>query len=148
MNSQTPPARLAHVRRLLTVIYFALFATVGVYWAVLETLAPNLEPRDPGVIKNVLQGLGAAVGAGVLYLRFSRIPSAIDLTAPDPGPGLARLQMYYIVSYALTEAVALYGFVLRLLGGTREESALFFFAAAGLFLLCYPRLPEDPGPRM
>jgi len=143
-----PTADAAAVGRLLKIIYFVLFATVGIYWVILEMLAPSLEPRDPGPLKTILQGLGAAVGAAVLYLRFSRIPSAIDPTAPDPAPGLGRLRMYYILSFALTEAVALYGFVLRLLGGAREDAALFFLAAAGLFLLCYPRLPETLGPRM
>jgi len=148
MNSHPPsPTDAAAVGRLLKIIYFVLFASVGVYWVVLETLAPNPEPREPGLVKNILQGMGAALGAAVVYLRFSRIPSAIDPIALDPAPGLARLRMYYIVCFVLTEVVALYGFVLRFLGGTREDTAIFFLAAGGLFLLCYPRLPENLTPR-
>ena len=144
MNSHPPPsADVAAVGRLLKIIYFVLFVSVGIYWVALEMLAPNLEPRDPGLVKNILQGLGAAVGAAVLYLRFSRIPAAIDPTAPDSAPVLARLRMYYILCFVLTEAVALYGFVLRMLGGAREDMAIFFLAAGALFLLCYPRLPEN-----
>lgn len=147
MNSHPQPsADAAAVGRLLKIIYFVLFASVGIYWVALEMLAPNLEPRDPGLVKNILQGMGAALGAAVVYLRFSRIPAALDPTAPDPAPGLARLRMYYIVCFALSEAVALYGFVLRFLGGAREDAALFFLAAGGLFLLCYPRLPENVTP--
>ena len=147
MNSPTPPAAdAAAVGSLLKIIYVVLFASVGIYWVVLETLAPNLEPRDPGLVKNILQGMGAALGAAVLYLRFSRIPAANDPAASVPAPGLARLRMYYILCFALTEAIALYGFVLRFLGGAREDSAVFFLAAGGLFLLCYPRLPASPTP--
>lgn len=147
MNSPTPPAAdAAAVGLLLKIIYFVLFASVGVYWVALETLAPSLEPRDPGLVKNILQGMGAALGATVLYLRFSRIPAAIDPVALDPAPGLARLRVYYILCFVLAEAVALYGFVLRFLGGAREDTAVFFLAAAGLFLACYPRLPVSPTP--
>ncbi|MGH9863636.1 MAG: hypothetical protein ACRD35_09470 [Candidatus Acidiferrales bacterium] len=131
----------------MKVLYFALFATVGLYWVVLEILAPGLEPRDPGIVKTVLQGVAAATAGAVLYLRFSRIASLLDASTPEPPNRLAQLRLYYILCFALSEAVALYGFVLRFLGGTRQETALFFLGSAALFLLCYPRLPTALGDR-
>lgn len=146
MNSHAPPAAgVAAAGRLLKILYFVLFGTVGLYWVVLEFVAAGLEPREPGLVKNILQGMGAAVGAGVVYLRFFLIPAALDAAAMEPAQRLARLRLYYILCFVLTEAVAIYGFLLRLLGGAPQDAALFFLAAAGLFLLCYPRLPDNGG---
>jgi F0F1-type ATP synthase membrane subunit c/vacuolar-type H+-ATPase subunit K len=55
---------------------------------------------------------------------------------------LARLRAFYIVCFALSEAVAIYGLVLRILGAGLDDSILFFAVAIGLFLLCYPKTPQ------
>lgn len=144
MNPHAPPATdVAATRRLLKILYFVLFGTVGLYWVVLEALAPNIEPRDPGLVKPILQGLGVAMSAAVLYLRFGRIAPLLDPAALGSPARLAQLRLPYFLCFVLAESVALYGLVLRLLGGSREDTALFFLATAALFLLCYPRLPES-----
>ncbi len=141
-GAELPRGESTLANRVLKVVYFALFSTVGLYWVVVEMLAPGLEPRDPGVVKTVFQGVAAATGGAVLFLRFSLIASLLDASAAEGVQRLAKLRVYYILCFALSEAVAIYGFGLRLLGGAREEAALFFVSAAGLFLLCYPRLPD------
>lgn len=131
-------------RRFLQILYFTLFATVGMYWLVLEMMAPGLEPRDVGAIKLPLQGVAGGTALGVLYLRFVRLAPLLAGSTTDLTQLVPRLRFYYILCYTLSEAVALYGFVLRLLGASREEAVAFFVAAVILFVLCYPRLPESP----
>lgn len=144
MNFHTPlGADVAAAGRLLKILYFVLFGSVGLYWVVLEMIAPGLEPRDPGLVKTILQGLGVAMCAAVLYLRFGRIAPLLGPSALGSSARLAQLRFLHILCYALAESVALYGFVLRFLGGSREDTALFFITSAALFLLCYPRLPQS-----
>lgn len=128
--------------RVAKILYFTLFATVGMYWMVLEIVARRIEPRELGVLKPALLGLAGATAVVVFYLRFSRIPPLLENPAGEPGRQIRQLRGYTIVCYVLSEAVALYGFVLRMLGGSRGDAIPFFAAAVGLFLLCYPRAPE------
>ena len=141
-SAPTDPAAFS---RFLKILYFTLFGTVGLYWLVLELLAANVEPRESGMEKTLLAALAAACGVVVLYFRFSRIPPLLAEASGDFSQRLARLRFHYILSYTLSEAVALYGFVVRMLGGAREEAAPFFLGAVALFLLCYPRVPPAPG---
>jgi len=139
------PTDLAAFSRFLKILYFTLFGTVGMYWLVLEMLAANIEPHELGPMKLSLAAAAAISGGIVLYLRFARLGPLLAETSGDFGQRLARLRFHYILCYTLSESVALYGFVLRFLGGSREEAIAFFLPAVGLFLLCYPRLPAAPG---
>ena len=139
---QSPQADLAAFNRFAKILYFALFATVGLYWMVLEMLAPKIASAEVGFLKTIFLALAAGTGAGVLLLRFGRIPPVLADTTGDAANRIQRLRLYYILCYTLSESVALYGFALRMLGARREDAALFFGAAVVLFLLCYPRLPE------
>jgi len=128
--------------RLLRVTYAAMFASVGAYWLVGEMLVGQIETSAPASVVRVLQAAAAVTVLLVLVLRFQRI-AALSATAPPPATAalLARLRVLYLVCFALAEAVALYGLVLRFLGASRADVTLFFLAAAVLFLLCYPRPP-------
>ncbi len=139
------PTDAAAFSRFLKILYFTLFGTVGLYWLVLEMLAANIEPHELGPMKHGLAAAAAIIGGAVLYLRFARLGPLLADASGDFGQRLARLRFHYILSYTLSEAVALYGFVVRVLGGAREEAIPFFVGAVALFLLCYPRVPAAPG---
>ena len=132
--------------RFTKILYFTLLASVGLYWAVLELVAGSREPVEVEGVKPMLLLLGGGLAVAVLYIRFSRFPPLLFDPNVELAQRLARLRFYYILCYILSEAVALYGFCLRLLGGTRAEAAPFFLAAVALFLLCYPRPPESGPP--
>lgn len=141
----TPRPSLGELRAfnlVIKILYIALFSAVGLYWVVAEMVASGLPPREPGVLRTALQAVAGVTAAAVLYLRFSRLGPLLGGSATEPNVRLSQLRVLYILCFALSEAVAIYGFVLRFLGGGREEAALFFLAAGGLFLLCYPRAPD------
>lgn len=147
MDYGRQPARTelqAH-KAVLLVLYFALLATVAMYWFVQELVAADREPAELGLLSTVLLIVGAGTAMVVLVLRFSLIPPLLSAATMEMAPRLARLRAYYIVCFALAEAVALYGFVSRLLGSSREDTIPFYLAAIVLFALCYPRAPETLG---
>lgn len=143
---QPSPTDVAGITRLMRIIYFTLLASLVLYWPVAELVFPKKEARELGIVKNVFQLLAAGTGAGVLYLRFVRIPPVLDDVTGDLATRLARLRLYYLVCHTLSEAVGLYGFALHFLGASRTEEVPFFAAAVTLFLLCYPRTPAAGSP--
>ena len=150
MDSGQPPARrdLKTYRLVLLVVYFTLLATVAMYWFVQELVAADREPAELGLLPTVFLVVGGSTVMGVLVLRFSLIPPLLSAATTELAPRLARLRAYYIVCFALAEAVALYGFVLRVLGSSHEDTIPFYLAAVVLFALCFPRTPEGLGSPM
>jgi F0F1-type ATP synthase membrane subunit c/vacuolar-type H+-ATPase subunit K len=129
-------------KRVIVVLYFALLATVPMYGIVAEVIAANRDATDPGVIKLVLLAVGAGTAAVVLFIRFSLIPPILHTPTMALRERLGRLRAFYIICFALSEAVALYGLVLRIMGAGLDDSILFFAVSIGLFLLCYPKTPQ------
>ena len=143
MKPASRPAEdgLQTFQRVTKIVYFSLLATVGLYWVILETVFAAVEERDLGIVKTVRLRTGGATAAGALYARLSLITPLLADPAAEPARSLVALRTYHILSFALSEAVALYGFVLRVLGASRAEVSPFFVAALFLFLLCFPRAP-------
>jgi hypothetical protein len=142
---QNPPrssSELNTYKRVIVILYFALLVTVPMYGIVAEVIAANREPADPGIIKLVLMAVGAGTAIVVLFIRFSLIPPMLHTPTMELTQRLARLRAFYIICFALAEAVALYGLVLRILGAGLSDSILFFAVSIGLFLLCYPKAPQ------
>jgi hypothetical protein len=76
------------------------------------------------------------------YFRRKRLFPALEklhLYANDTG-ALKEWRFSIILSLALTESIALYGFVLRILGASRRVSWPFFLASWILMLVWRPRL--------
>lgn len=128
----------------LKIIYVALFGSVGLYWAVLEMMAPERElPPEFGPVKLALYVFAGGAAAGVLYLRFSRIGPLLLAPAVDATQQLTQLRVFYIICFVLSESVGLFGFVLRILGAERTDVIPFFLGSFILFVLCYPRAPRS-----
>jgi hypothetical protein len=85
----------------------------------------------------------AATGVAALVVRTKTIQPALDLLQTQPGDtsALNRWRSGSIVSYVLAESVVLFGFSLRIFGGTLALSAPFYIAAVVLMLFLRPRRP-------
>jgi hypothetical protein len=138
----TSRAELEAYGRMIKILYFTLFATIPMYWFIQEAVVAGWEPAETGAVKTALLVAGAGTAAVVLFLRYSLIPPLLAGATLEWAQRLARLRAYYIFCFAVSETVALYGFVLRLVGGSRQDAVPFFAAAVALFLLCYPRTPQ------
>lgn len=146
---QSPHTDLTAFNRVVKTVYFTLFASVGLYWIALELVTSGAESRELGVMKPAFWLNAGGLAALTLYFRFSRVGPLLADTTRDLSERLPRLRADYIICFGLSEAVALLGFVLRFLGGSRDDAASFFLASVVLFLLCYPRVPQTlTGPRI
>jgi len=133
----------APTKRLLRILYFAMFCAIGLYWFVMEMI--QVEPADVRGVKTTLLVIAGGTAVAVLYMRLSRIPKLLSRFAVNPNQQIVRLRMHYILCYALSISVALYGFILHFLGSSRAETVPFLVGAIVLFLFCYSRVPETVG---
>lgn len=138
------------VYRVLQLLYFILLVAIALYWLIAEGVFGIEPPRigeieSLGTAKFILALIALADVILVLYYRYSRIPSLLRQPATDYAQVVRRLRASYMICLVVAQSVALYGFVLRILGGSRDDAIPFFLGAVVLFLLCYPRVPPAPG---
>src|SRR5687767_870096 len=126
--------------RTLRIIHFAMMASVLTLVAVGEAAGPQ-EPENVGIMLGVFAAVAAMNVVLVFILRKSLSSSAQDRLRSDPGDAAAAAswQAGHIVSFALAESVALFGLVLRMIGGSTEQAAGFYAAGLGLLLILWPR---------
>ena len=88
--------------------------------------------------------LAIGLGAAILFVRKGMIAGAEGTLRSQPEDTLAlgRWRAGNIVTFALVEAIALYGLVLRMLGARLQDSVPFYAAAAVLLVVLGPRRPE------
>jgi len=134
------PDALAKACRIAQVIGIALLVSLGVYAFVVNQIQRIHAPFagfSPGVPLDLLRWILAAVGLATLGLV--RVVQRIIL-ANTALPPERRLHSAAVVSLALCESVAIYGFVLFLVAG--RASDFYVFAALALvgFVLYFPRL--------
>ena len=127
------------VRRVLLILWLAFMWALVVYGIVMLEIEPSAQ--EAGMLRTVMLAFAVTTGAAALYFRLARIGGLLSQATPLSDPELGQLRTNYIVCFALSEAVALYGFVLYFLGSSRAEALPFLAAAFLLLLICFPRLP-------
>jgi len=123
-------------RRILALVHTALLASVGVYAVVLLFLRSEIAlstavPPAGTRLFLVLAALGAAQFAGATFVGRALLRS--------PRSGAAdRVRLYFLLRGAAAEGIALYGFVLGLLGASASQVAALFVLSVAALLLCAP----------
>jgi F0F1-type ATP synthase membrane subunit c/vacuolar-type H+-ATPase subunit K len=130
--------------RQLQIIWIALLITVGVYIVIGERVHPQQAPPNKIVFQAVALACVATMSFIFIVRRFT-IGKAVEVLSinPEDAGALGRWRVGYIVSLALSESVALFGFVLRMLGFSLGQVAPFYLAAGILMLFCMPRRPPQ-----
>lgn len=142
MNQSTPPAQV----NTLFIVWGALLFSILVYGGVLAFLISSADPEmasdDPELLQTLTLafGLTALVTAGIaIYFRkdFTKKLEQGQFVESDN-----ILELYFtpcIISWALSEAIAIYGFVLGLL----SYEFIYFIAFAGPgFILMLAMRPQ------
>jgi len=129
------------VVRQIRMLHAVLLLSLMLYVFVGEKLAPT-EARGPEHLDRAfipLLILTPGVAAVIRQRMVSPAEEALRLR-PDDLPALGRWRAGNLISYVLCEAVALYGFVLRMLGHTLWQAGPFYAVAMLLMMVWRPRL--------
>jgi hypothetical protein len=129
--------------RLLQLVQWGMLASVVGYIVVAETVHPQVRGIDPS-ISYVFTTLGVAlVGAIFVVRRTLVIRSASSLASqPEDLLSLNHWKTGYLATYALCEALALFGLVQRFLGGNLQQSVPYYLGGVVLLAFFRPRQPQ------
>jgi hypothetical protein len=139
-----PPLALTleNSMRSMRIIYGVLLLAAISYVLMAEKLS-HQEPRDIrvmwlGFLVNGLMIVGIA-----LFFRFRMLQPAAETLQekPDDQTALARWRAGNTLCCVLLEAVVLFGFALRFMGGTTMQSLPFYTVGIALMLVWWPRRP-------
>ncbi len=126
---------IAKMSRNLQTMWFAFVAATFVYAAV-AYLQVRGRPADAAVpeviatLKPLFYALTILLIAGAFWLRRRTLTKSY----PSREHALMSIQMAAVGGWALTEAVAIFGLVLVLLGGRIVDAALFLLVSLGAML--------------
>jgi hypothetical protein len=128
--------------KLVRIIQFAMLAGVLVYAGLGEVLGSVSHASDTTMFYVLSMVTVTMVGVILVVRRTLVIQSAVALAArPGDTASLGRWRAGYMMTYALSETIALFGLVLRLTGFTLSQVAPFYVAGFILLLFFTPRSP-------
>ena len=128
--------------RTLRAVQWTMLASVLLYGILGETAGPGPRGVDPAV-SYVFTTLSVAI-IGVIFVvrRTLVLRAAASLAAhPDDSISLNQWRTGYLTTYALCEALAIFGIVLRFLGGNLQQSLPYYIGGFALLFFFRPRQP-------
>ena len=132
-------------RKTVQVIRIALLVSVAVYVFIGERIGQSTSGTpDRNLYFAITLVALTTVGMTFAVWRLFVLRSEAALaTQPDDATALKRWRAGYIFTYALCQAVALFGLVLRILGFTLSEVVPFYIVGFVLMILFSPRRPPS-----
>lgn len=128
--------------RTVRLIQIAMLVSIGMYVVVGEVAGRHLN-TDTTVLYAISFASISVVGAILVVRKTMVLQSEAELAEKPGDPAtLARWKTGYIVTYALCEALALFGLVLRILGFTLTHVWPYYAGSFVLLLLFWPRIPR------
>ncbi|MGA2856602.1 MAG: hypothetical protein ABSE40_07020 [Candidatus Sulfotelmatobacter sp.] len=134
-------------RKFIQTVRFILAGAVVMYALVILRL-PSSATSKPIMLRALTV---VAVSMTILIFVMRRIQvfpaEAILQIRPEDAKALARWRQGYLVTYALSLSIALYGLVLHFLGFSLSQVVPFFIAGFALILFLGPRaIPDSASP--
>jgi hypothetical protein len=107
----------------------------------------ELSSAPAAVVQPVMIGTFSILAVLIVVIAFAfrrrLLPSAIESLQRGDANGVGRWRTANIFSMVLAESVALFGLVLRIMGGSRRVAWPFFIVAIILLLVWTPRLDVE-----
>lgn len=137
--------RMQKVLRTLRVVQWAMLGSILLYAGLGELAGPHPTGVDP-TLSYIFSTLAVGIVGTIFVVRRTLVQRAATSLAahPDDNLSLNHWKSGYIATYALCEALALFGLVLRFRGSQMEQSLLFY--VGGFVLLFFFRASEPAGP--
>ncbi len=130
-------------RRILQIIRAAMLVSIGFYVAISvaipSTATPNL------IILRAVSVLAVMLILTIIVVRrlFVLRSEAALAAQPSDSKALARWRVGYLLTYILSEGIALYGVVLHFLGFALAQVTPFFLTGFVLLVFFRPRRPPN-----
>ena len=130
--------------RLVNIVYWAMLVAAFFEIGVAEQFGAKSEIKDVRIVQLALLVVSASMLASMLIVRGRMMRGIADTLLRNPGDraSIQRWGAANIVTFALCEAVVLYGLVLRFMGGSFYQSLPFYASGIVLLLIFRPYLPE------
>jgi len=126
----------------LRVVQWLLLVSILLYAVVGEVVAVGSRSANPKL--DYLFTTTAVAVVGVIFLvRRTLVLRVEEILAahPEDSLSLSHWRTGYIATYVLCESLALFGLVLRFLGGDFQQSLPFYIGGFTLLLFFRPRAP-------
>ena len=128
--------------RTLRTIQWIMLGSILLYAAVGELFGSGAHAANASLSYFLTTAGVAIVGAIFVVRRTLVLRSAEDLLShPDDSLTLNHWKSGYIATYALCEALALFGLVLRLTGSNFQQSLTYYIGGFVLLFFFGPRQP-------
>jgi hypothetical protein len=134
---------MARSLKTLRAMQWTMLFSVLMYVAVGEILGPRIARVDPE-LSYVFSTLAVGIVGIIFVVRRTLVLRAASILAthPEDDISLNQWKTGYIATYALCEALALFGLVLRFRGSALQQSILFYLGGFVLLFFFRPREPE------
>lgn len=129
--------------KMLRAVQWALLGSIVLYVVLGIVVRPVQQNIDPA-LSYIFTTLAVAVIGVIFVVRRTLVFRAEGSLANEPNEvvSLSQWRTGYIVTYALCEALALFGLMQRFLGARVEQSVLYYLGGFVLLLFFWPRRPE------
>jgi cytochrome b561 len=130
--------------KILRAVHWAMLGGILLYAALGEVIRPTVRMVDPAT-SYLFTTLGVAVVGVIFVVRRTLVFRAAEglVTHPDDKLSLNHWKTGYVATYALCEALALFGFVQRFLGSNFQQSLPYYLGGFVLMLFFRPRQPAS-----
>ena len=126
----------------LRAVQWAMLASILLYGIVGEVVGPVARAIDPS-LSYLFTTLGVAIVGVIFVVRRTLVLRAAEslATHPDDDLSLNHWRTGYFATYALCEALALFGLAQRFLGSSLQQSAPYYIGGFVLLFFFRPRQP-------
>jgi mannose/fructose/N-acetylgalactosamine-specific phosphotransferase system component IIC len=128
--------------KIVRAIQIAMLLSVAIFVLAGEMVGSIPRLSDPTLFYALSLATITIVGVILVVRRTLVLQSAVTLAArPNDVATLNRWRAGYVMTYALSEAIAMFGLVLRLIGFSLSQVWSFYIAGFILLLFFGPRRP-------
>ena|ERR1700739_2055905 len=133
---------MSDVLKTLRLVQWSMLGSILVYVALGELVGPRVRGVDPA-LSYIFSTLAVGIVGAIFVIRRTLVLRAAASLAshPDDNMSLNHWRTGYLTTYALCEALALFGLVLRFRGSQTQQSLLFYI---GGFVLLFFFRASDP----